>query len=71
MVDGNKVSVLVDAQSLETQNKKAEDKENRNFESILDDTEKENKKQTDSEELVTTGIVTSMISLSAWPPNAE
>lgn len=39
MVDGNKVSVLVDAQSLETQNEEAEDKNKGNFESMPDDTD--------------------------------
>lgn len=66
VVDGDKVSVLVDAQSLKTPNEEGEDKK-RNFESIPDDTDENASKQ--EAEWLTVGIVTFMISLRAQPPN--
>lgn len=62
MVDGHKISVLVDAQSLETPNEEAEDKNKRNFESIPDDTDENSSRQ--ETEWLTMGIVTFMISAS-------
>lgn len=59
MVDCNKVSVLVDAQSLENQNKK----------NML--LRKKKEKQTDTGYVLTMGIVTSLTSLSTQPPNSE